>query len=63
MDSHNHISEVLDLIFSLMSRIGLILCHPKDKFLLYHRFILSKVSLGKAWVTENFDNLVSCYVR
>ena len=70
MDNHNHMSEGLDLISSLMSKIDLIPCHPKNKLLLYHRFALSKVSwhftianLGKTWVAENLDNLVSSYVR
>ena len=54
---------------SLMSKIDLLPCHPKNKLLLYHRFLLSKVSwhftianLGKTWVAENLDNLVSSYV-
>ena len=65
MDNHDHMSEVLDLFSSLISKIDLLLCHPKHKLLLYHRFVLSKVSwhftianLGKTWVAENLDNLV-----
>ena len=70
MDNHSHMSEVLDLLSSLMNKIDLLHCHPKNKLLLYHRFVLSKVSwnftianLGKTWVVENLDNLVSSYVR
>ena len=70
MDNHDHMSEVLDLFSSLMRKIDLLPCHPKNKLLLYHRFVLSKVSwhftianLGKTWVAENLDNLVSSYVR
>ena len=70
MDNHDHMSEVLDLFSSLMSKIDLLPCHPKNKLLLYHRFVLSKVSwhftianLGKTWVAENLDNLVSSYVH
>ena len=70
MDNHDHMSEVLDLFSSLMSKIDLLPCHPKNKLLLYDRFVLSKVSwhftianLGKTWVAENLDNLVSSYVR
>ena len=66
MDNHNHKSEVLDLISSLMSKIDLIPCHPKNKLLFYHCFVLSKVSWhftiasrGKTWIAENLDNLVS----
>ena len=44
--------------------------HPKNKLLLYHRYVLSKVSwhftvadLPKTWVVQNLDNLVSNYIR
>ena len=53
-----------------MSKIDLIPWHPKNKLLLYHRFVLSKVSwhftianLGKTWEAENLDILVSSYVH
>ena len=53
-----------------MRKLDDIPCHPKNKLLLYHRFVLSKLSwrftvadLGKTWVTENVDNLVSKYIR
>ena len=53
-----------------MKKINCIPCHPKNKLLLYHRFVLSKVSWhftianpSKTWVVENVDNLVSSYVR
>ena len=68
--NHDHMSEVLDPFSSLISKIGIIPCHPKNKLLLHYRFVLSKVSwhftianLGKTWVAENLDNLVSSYVR
>ena len=70
MDNHDHLSEVLDLITNLMTQIDRIPCHPKNKLLLYHRFVLSKLSwhftianLGKTWVVENVDNLVTSYIR
>ena len=53
-----------------MKKIDCILCHPRNKLHLYHRFVLSKVSwhftvanLSKTWVVENVDNIVSSYVR
>jgi len=65
MDNHDHMSEVLDLFSSLMSKIDLIPCYPKNKLILYHRFVLSKFSWhftianpGKTWVAENLDDLV-----
>ena len=69
MDNIDHMSEVLQLITDLMRKLDEIPCHPKNKLLLYHRFILSKLSwhftianLGKTWVAENIDNLVSKYI-
>ena len=66
MDKFDHLSEVLQLVTDLMRKLDDIPCHRKNKLLLYHRFVLSKVSwhftiadLGKTWVTENIDNLVS----
>ena len=70
MDNIDHMSKVLQLITGLMRKIDEIPCHPKNKLLLYHRFVLSKISwhftiadLGKTWVSENIDNLVSKYIR
>ena len=63
MENHNHLSEVLDLVTTLMAQIDGIPCHPKNKLLIHHRFILFKISwhftiasLGKTWVVENIDN-------
>ena len=44
MDNHNHLSEVLYLVATLMAQIDGIPCHPKNKLLIYHYFILSKLS-------------------
>ena len=70
MDNFDHLSEVLQLVTDLMRKLDDIPCHPKNKLLLYHRFVLSKLSwhftiagLGKTWVTENIYNLVSKYIR
>ena len=44
--------------------------HPKNKLLLYHRYILSKLSwhlivvdLSKTWICEHLDNVVTKYIR
>ena len=70
LDNFDHLSEVLQLVTDLMRKLDDIPCHPKNKLLLYHRFVLSTSSwhftiadLGKTWVTENIDNLVSKYIR
>ena len=70
MNNIDHKTEVLTLISDLMSNIDKILCHPKNKLQLYHRFILSKktwhftiADLGKTWVIDNIDNVASRYIR
>ena len=70
MDNFDHFSEVLKLVTDLMRKLDDIPCHPKNKLLLYHRFVLSKLSwyftiadLGKTWVTKTIDNLGSKYIR
>ena len=70
MDNLSHLSKVLDLITNLMTQIDRIPCHPKNKLLLYHRFVLSKLSwhfiianLGKTWIVENVGNFVTSYIR
>ena len=70
MNNMDHKSEVLELVTNLMRKIDKIPCHPRNKLQLYHRFVLSKIAwhftiadIGKTWVTENIDNLVSQYIR
>ena len=70
MDNSDHMSILLDTVNDLMLKIDCLPCHPKNKLLLYHRFVLSKLAwyltiadLSKTWVVENLDNVVSRYVR
>ena len=70
MNNMDHKSEVLELVTNLMRKIDEIPRHPRNKLQLYHRFVLSKIAwhftiadIGKTWVTENIDNLVSQYIR
>ena len=65
MDNNEHMSDLLETVNSLMSSIDKLSCHPKNKILLYHRYVLSKISLNltianlsKTRVTENRDNYV-----
>ena len=53
-----------------MKRIDSLSCHPKNKLLIYHNFVLSKLSwhltiadLSKTWVVQNLDSVVTRYVR
>ena len=63
-------SDLLGTTDSLMSKINDLPCHPKNKLLLYHRFLLSKLSwnltiadISKTWIIDNLDSIVSKYIR
>ena len=63
-------STLLSTIKDLMIKTDNLPCHPKYKLLLYHRFVLSKLSwhltiadLSKTWFVDNLDNIVTSYVR
>ena len=70
MDIAEHRSILLETINDLLSTINKIPCHPKNKLLLYHRYVLCKTSWhftiadrSKTWVIENLGNKVMDYVR
>ena len=70
MNNKQHMSDLLDTTDSLMSKINDLPCHPKNKLLLYHRFLLSKLSwnltiadISKTWIIDNLDSIVSKYIR
>ena len=62
--------ELITLMDDIMSEIDLKPLHPKNKLLLYSRYLLPKLSwhftvttLSKTWVSENMDSVVNKYVR
>ena len=70
MQNFEHKTILVDTITDLLTKIYNTPCHPKNKLLLYHRFVLSKISwhftiadLSITWVVENLDNIVGKYVR
>ena len=70
MDNTDHMSALLSTINDLMMKVDCLPCHPKNKLLLYHRFVLSKLSwhltiadLSKTRIIENLDSIVTGYVR
>ena len=63
-------SDLFDTTHSLMSKIKDLPSHPKNKLLLYHRLLLSKLSwnltiadISKTWIIDNLDSIVSKYIR
>ena len=70
MSNQEHKSKLISLIDELMSDIDLKPLHPKNKVLLYSRYVLSKISwhftvatISRTWVTENVDSLINKYIR
>ena len=70
MSEKEHKQELITLMDDIMSEIDLKPLHPKNKLLLYSRYLLSKLSwhftvttLSKTWVSENMDSVVNKYVR
>ena len=70
MDNCEHKSILLQTLSDLLNKIDVIPCHPRNKLLLYHRYILSKLSwhltiadLNKTWVVENLHSAVTRYIH
>ena len=70
MSDDVHKSEIISLLEDLMSIIDSKPLHPKNKLLLYSRFVLSKLSwhftisnISQTWVKENIDSVGNSYVR
>ena len=70
MSEEHHKSELISLVEELMVDIDSKPLHPKNKILLYSRYLLSKLSwhftvssVSKTWVTENIDSKVNSYIR
>ena len=63
-------TEALELLSELMKKIDDLSCHQKNKLIIYHRYVLSKLSwhftiadLSKTWVIQNLYNVVARYMR
>ena len=70
MTNELHKSKLLSLFSTFMNGIYDLPLHPKNKVLVYHRYVLFKVSwhstvadLPRTWVSENLHNLVSRYIH
>ena len=70
MSNDNHKTELTTLFNELMTDIDSKPLHPKNKLLLYSRYVLSKLAwhftvatLSKTWVTENIDPIANKYIR
>ena len=70
MSDEDHKSEVYNTLTDILNNIDNLPLHPKNEILLYSRYVLSKISwhftvsdIGKTWVNEKLDNIVSTYIR
>ena len=70
MTNDEHKLELISLLANLMKKIDLNPLHPKNKILLYNRYVLSKLSwhltitsISKTLISENLDSLFTQYVR
>ena len=70
MDNKDHKEILKTSLQSMLKTVDPLHIHPKNKLLLYERYVLSKISwhftvtdLGKSWILENLDNIVSKYIR
>jgi hypothetical protein len=70
MSDEEHKSELLDVFNDIMNKINELPLHPKNKILLYSRYLLSKISwnftvsdISKTWICETFDGIASKYIR
>ena len=70
MSNENHKTELTTLFNELMTDIDSKPLHPKNKLLLYSRYVLSKLAwhftvatLSKTWVTENIDSIANKYIH
>ena len=70
MSDDKHKLESVSLLTSQMKEIDFKPLHPKNKILLYSRYVLSKLAwqltitlISKTWITENLDSTFVQYIR
>ena len=70
MENKNHKDTLLSTLLVMLKNIDSLTIHPKNKLLLYDCYVLSKISwhltvtsLGKTWISESLDNIVTKYVH
>ena len=70
MDNHQHKMHLESSLLDMLKLIDSLRILPKNRLLLYQRYVLSKLSwhltvanLSKTWVIENLDNVVVRFVR
>ena len=70
MSDEEHKSELVKVFNDIMNKIDELPLHPKNKILLYSRYLLSKIfwnfaisGISKIWICETLDGIASKYFR
>ena len=70
MSDKDHKEELLSKVKEMLEIIDSLPLHPKNKLLIYSRFLLSQISwhltvsqISQTWIKQNLDNVVASYVR
>ena len=70
MSDQEHKNELSSKLQEYMAKIDSLDIHPRNKMLIYQRYVLGKVSwhltvtrISATWIKKNLDNVVSNYVR
>ena len=70
MNDQEHKKELTESLKNFMEKIDGLDVHPKNKMLIYQKYVLGKISwhltvtnISITWIKENLDNMVSNYVR
>ena len=70
MSDEEHKSELVKVFNDIVNKIDKLPLHPKNKILLYSRYLLSKISwnftvsdISKTWICETLNGIASKYFR
>ena len=70
MSNQEHKDNLCDTVNELLKDIDSLPLHPRNKLLIYHRYLLSKISwdltfadIRMTWIKQTLDNKASDYIR
>ncbi|CAB4041462.1 Hypothetical predicted protein [Paramuricea clavata] len=70
MSDEKHQSDICNLFNNIISKIDELHLHPRNKILLYSRYLLSKISwdftitdISQTWVCETLDGIATKHIR
>ena len=70
MSNQEHRDNLCDTVDELLKDIDSLPLHPRNKLLIYHCYLLSKISwdltiadISMTWIKQTLDNKVSDYIR